>query len=442
MHGRLKVKTTAQQEREKAVERAGKLQHYRKAMSAVLTRRAAGCRDGEQLKLTAALLLANPDIGTLWNVRREVVTFMSEAEPDQADAVWAREVELTQQALTANPKSYGAWHHRAFSLDRRTESREHWQRELGLCDRFLSMDERNFHCWDYRQLAAKRAGRGAEEELEFTMERINSNFSNYSAWHYRSKLLPRTSPDNRAWHHAELDLVQNAAFTDPDDSSAWLYQSWLVGGHTPAPPPHLLAATMQDRILTVATSAPVPLAKLLVTVEGVAVEWEAGPSWRVEWRSQELQAGIKTSLTVTCLGEELRMELGEGRQQVLASGAANIQFQPRPGSDTASVLETELDNCSQLLELEPESKWTLAMKALLLRALDPHRHNMEILDLYAQLQQVDCLRARYYEDMKAKLIIENALESSQNFDCLDLSSHKLSRTYHKQYLNLFREVKY
>ena len=168
-------------------------------------------------------------------------------------------MELTQQALTANPKSYGAWHHRAFSLDRRTESREHWQRELGLCDRFLSMDERNFHCWDYRQashnkfshplifnklklytflqLAAKRAGRGAEEELEFTMERINSNFSNYSAWHYRSKLLPRTSPDNRAWHHAELDLVQNAvnqlsyliallyyvslqAFTDPDDSSA------------------------------------------------------------------------------------------------------------------------------------------------------------------------------------------------------------------------------
>ena len=83
MHGRLKVKTTAQQEKEKAVERAGKLQQYRKAMSAVLARRAAGCRDGEQLKLTAALLLANPDIGTLWNVRREVVTFMSEAEPDQ-----------------------------------------------------------------------------------------------------------------------------------------------------------------------------------------------------------------------------------------------------------------------------------------------------------------------------------------------------------------------
>ena len=86
--------------------------------------------------------------------------------------------------------------------------------------------------------------------MEFTMERINSNFSNYSAWHYRSKLLPRTSPDNRAWHHAELDLVQNAvnqlsyliallyyvslqAFTDPDDSSAWLYQSWLVGGRIP-----------------------------------------------------------------------------------------------------------------------------------------------------------------------------------------------------------------
>ena len=78
-----------------------------------------------------------------------------------------------------------------------------WTNELALCDKFLSMDERNFHCWDYRwgeqkvsslndfhslsrQIAAKRAQRKPEAELDFTMDRINNNFSNYSAWHYRS----------------------------------------------------------------------------------------------------------------------------------------------------------------------------------------------------------------------------------------------------------------
>ena len=92
-----------------------------------------------------------------------------------------------------------------------------------------------------RQAVATKAGVDPKSELDFTTDRIETNFSNYSAWHYRSKLLPLIHPSScttnssssfpvaEEAHHKELDLVQNAAFTDPEDSSAWLYHAWLAG---------------------------------------------------------------------------------------------------------------------------------------------------------------------------------------------------------------------
>ena len=71
MHGRLKVKTTAQQDAEKQVERKAKLGAYRQAMSAILSRRGEGKKDSKQLMMTSQVLHANPDIHTLWNIRRE-----------------------------------------------------------------------------------------------------------------------------------------------------------------------------------------------------------------------------------------------------------------------------------------------------------------------------------------------------------------------------------
>merc|ERR1712025_409355 len=132
------------------------------------------------------------------------------------------------------------------------------EQELALCDKFLSMDERNFHCWDYRQIAAKKAASSPQSELQFTMERINNNFSNYSAWHYRSKLLPQVHPNedpNRILsdeaQNEELELVQNAAFTDPDDSSAWFYLTWLVEGQSKSGSRSMISDTTKAGLRTI-----------------------------------------------------------------------------------------------------------------------------------------------------------------------------------------------
>lgn len=95
-------------------------------------------------------------------------------------------------------------------------------------------------------------------ELDYTQRLISKNFSNYSAYHYRSKLLKpveylrlhvplRAEADGvrksniYADHNVtrdyectlnffqdELNLVQEAVFTEPSDQSSWWYQRFIM----------------------------------------------------------------------------------------------------------------------------------------------------------------------------------------------------------------------
>lgn len=57
--------------------------------------------------------------------------------------------------------------------------------------RLLANDSRNFHGWNHRFFVVQRMGRSDEDELEFTHNLITQDYSNFSAWHYRSLLLLR-----------------------------------------------------------------------------------------------------------------------------------------------------------------------------------------------------------------------------------------------------------
>ncbi len=112
------------------------------------------------------------------------------------------------------PKCYWVWNHRLWMLQQSTillsdvTALRLWREELGLVNKMLSLDSRNFHGWGYRRtVVAALEGNGqthsdsgtkaavgrslAEEELTYTTKMIGTDLSNFSAWHNRSKLIPR-----------------------------------------------------------------------------------------------------------------------------------------------------------------------------------------------------------------------------------------------------------
>ena len=46
--------------------------------------------------------------------------------------------------------------------------------------------------------------------------------------------------------------------------------------------------------------------------------------------------------------------------------------------DTYGVLEQELDNCHELIDIEPDSKWPLYTKVLIMKTMDARKFHAEI----------------------------------------------------------------
>eukprot|EP00948_MAST-09A_sp_MAST-9A-sp1_P000717 g717.t1 len=184
------------------------------------------------------------------------------------------ELGLSEAVLARrDPKNYNAWHHRRWAFELCVKEKllapeaikELLNEEIRLCETFLMKDERNFHCWrhlrcivtlleDYgvnlETLPAENEGKKVhqdsitkldretkEYQLDFSLNCIQRNFSNYSAWHHRTIYLQKTLQQEEQKKNKdsmltmakhELGLVRNAIFTEPDDQSAWFYHHWIV----------------------------------------------------------------------------------------------------------------------------------------------------------------------------------------------------------------------
>jgi hypothetical protein len=59
---------------------------------------------------------------------------------------------------------------------------------------FIYIPNHLVHCWGYRRYVTEKAGTSNDSEFQFTTKKIEENFSNYSSWHQRSKLIPQLFP--------------------------------------------------------------------------------------------------------------------------------------------------------------------------------------------------------------------------------------------------------
>lgn len=300
----------------------------------------------------------------------------------------------------------------------------------------------------------------ADKELAFCDEKIQKNFSNYSSWHYRSQLLPvlfphesdSSRPISEAKLKEELELVITAAFTDPNDSSAWFYQRWLLGYSDPKL--DLAALKISNAQAILSFTKPVDLIK-----DGINIIVKTVPELNTgKWRSQS--GGKSDSIWIQqgdfqLFGDEIEVlaESNVARYQIKAEknrersfiGIKVPTFGYEFGAAVIDELKNQLDSCNQLLEYEPDSKWTLLTAALLMKSIDRFHYHEQTLEFLKKLQSVDSLRAGYYKDLASKWTIEVKLKSwieSKDFidGKADLSHLDLTTLYYHQYFAVASRV--
>ncbi|THH33000.1 hypothetical protein EUX98_g1191 [Antrodiella citrinella] len=195
---------------------------------------------------TTNILRMNPELYTIWNYRRNVMTngIFPASDPSKVNDILSDDLSLTFALLKEHPKVYWIWSHRMWCLehvpDGPTDDQlkgwktTNWKKELFVVEKMLDADARNFMAWNYRRyiLGNMDPPPPPSAELTYTTKKIEANFSNFSAWHQRSRVLmslwKEGKLDEKTSKQTEFELVQNAMYTDPDDQSVWIYHAWLI----------------------------------------------------------------------------------------------------------------------------------------------------------------------------------------------------------------------
>ncbi|KAK6204918.1 geranylgeranyl transferase type II alpha subunit [Scheffersomyces amazonensis] len=269
-HGVQRVNLSQEAKRLKLERDAIKTANYRQLTAKLFKLRDSEVYTIETFNETTQILLLNPEFYTMWNYRRDILIHLRPTIGDNDYVTYLnKDLKLVLDVLKRYPKCYWIWNHRRWCLFELEElGKVNWEYEFGVVSKLLEMDERNYHGWQYRRVVVKNIedfsiknsenSKDSEalillninvKEFEYTTSKIKKNISNFSAFHNRSKLIPKlfqyfkqvsVVPDNLKELHEkvfanahlllvhELELIKTGMYMDVDDSSVWLYLRWLL----------------------------------------------------------------------------------------------------------------------------------------------------------------------------------------------------------------------
>ncbi|KAF2460613.1 hypothetical protein BDY21DRAFT_335887 [Lineolata rhizophorae] len=265
-HGIPRVSSSEVPTEQSRLKEAQKIVQYRHLADLVNHKYGEGQLDIDSLSLTSKLLTKNPEYYSIWNYRRRILQhLMPNSTPTTNSYSYENELKFLLPLLIQFPKCYWIWNHRVWVLEQADTSLPleaalaFWREELGLVSKMLARDSRNFHGWRYRRLVVKHlealcsnhdVAEGSslrsthqivEDEFDYTTKMIETNLSNFSAWHNRSLLIPRLLDNRQAGRderkvmfESELALIHKALYTDPYDQSLWYYHNYLLQHFDPA----------------------------------------------------------------------------------------------------------------------------------------------------------------------------------------------------------------
>eukprot|EP00055_Hartaetosiga_balthica_P005757 m.17346 g.17346 ORF g.17346 m.17346 type:complete len:544 (-) comp4774_c0_seq1:409-2040(-) len=459
MHGRVKVKTTEEQQAAILAEKREKAKLFTKARNAIMHSRKErnGVGNEKVLMMTAGLLEKHPDFLTIFNYRREVLAQFESLKPEAFDSMIEADLILATTCLLRNPKSYSAWNHRRWCI-LSFKGDAPLEKELELTKEYLRKDNRNFHCWDYRRFVVrelqKRGDITVEDELEFSQVKIVENYSNYSAWHYRSKLLMQKYdvkygldlPDDVL--DEEIEFAINPIFINPADQSSWIYLQWVL---SKAPPlPQIIRGMLHCNTVIMVLSQPSKVTTAMFSCSGFCENEKESEDSSKKMRKDECLVGIESTealdddgcvwlLNLSFDPKSVSIQLSELAKsdwfhlpepiQLLEDQPYVVDLSHFVGEERLpEKVQNVVDSIEELLEEEDSGdEGTVGCLTTLAYLYTTHIPMASITttkctEWYFKLQKFDHFRRGYYKEMLRRLlVVDAALQLQQGETVLDIS---------------------